>query len=128
MGRASLLAAAANQLHATGNNPAAARGDLAAYDEMHFHFTIDRNGIAIQGLCSRSPGAIFTGGAHGRLLGEPPAGLQPLLGVVRMLAPLGEAVPADPAAQSLLGVLPIPAEPGGLGVVPSDRLKKDPRR
>ena len=125
----SLLAAAASQLHATGNNPAAARGDLAAYDEMAFSFAIDEHGLAIQGLCSQAPGAVFMERVHGRLLGEPPPGLQPLLGVVRMLAPLGEAVSADPAAQSLLSILPVPAaEPGGLGVVPQDHRKKDPRR
>jgi hypothetical protein len=106
--RRSLLAAAASQLHFTGNNPAAAWGDLADYDEMAFHFAIDQRGLKIQGLCSKSPGAVFVGRVHGRLLGEPPPGLQPLLGVVRLLANLGDAVPADPAAQALLGVLPAP--------------------
>ena len=68
----SLLAAAASQLHCTGNNPAAAWSDLAEYDEMGFRFAIDGRGLTIQGLCSRSPGTVFLGRVHGRLLGEPP--------------------------------------------------------
>jgi hypothetical protein len=119
----SLLAAAASQLHFTGNNPAAAWGDLAEYDEMGLHFAIDERGLRIKGLCTRSPGTVFLGRVHGQLLGEPPSGPQPLLGVVRLLANLGDAVPADPAAQALLSVLPPP------GAVPSQAAgNKNPRR
>ncbi|HEX4145367.1 MAG TPA: hypothetical protein VHY91_17815 [Pirellulales bacterium] len=130
--RRSLLAAAAIQLHFTGNNPAAAWNDLAPYDEMAFHFAIDERGLRIQGLCSQSPGAVLMGRVHGQLLGEPagplgePIGPQPLLGVVRLLADLGDAVPADPAAQALLGVLPPPlATPRSIDPPVQARRNKD---
>ena len=133
----SLLAAAVRQLRATGNNPAAPREDLAPYNEMAFRFAIDERGLRIRGLCSGSLGAVFVG-RNGPMLGEPtgplgePIGPQSLLGVVRLLATVGDAVPADPAAQSLLSVLPVPvAQSTGLDApAQADRAKehKNPYR
>ena len=114
----------ASQLHATGNNPAAARDDLAAYDEMAFRFAIDERGLVIRGLCSRIAGSASSSGpsvrcwvSHGRSVTDRSA-----IAVGRGAA-VGDiwddAVPADPAAQSLLSVLPLPAaEPSGLDAEP----------
>jgi hypothetical protein len=125
--RRSLLAEAAQDLNAMGNNSVAARDDLAAYDELAFSFAIDEHGLAIKGICSQSPGALFVG-PLGPLLREP-SRRQSLLGVVRLLATSGQAVPADPAAQALLRVLPVPvAEPNGLDAEPHARLRKNPHR
>ena len=126
----SLLAAVASQLHATDNNPTAPPGNLAPYDQLAIGFAIDSEGLVIHGLCDDSPGALLVEQGGGALLKEPPTGPQPLLGLVRLLADTGEAVPADPMAQMLMGVLPARAAtpPVQTSATPSGRLLRNPIR
>ncbi|HTU24389.1 MAG TPA: hypothetical protein VMF30_03255, partial [Pirellulales bacterium] len=124
----SLLAAAARDLHFAENNPAAPLIDLVDYEKLALSFKISERGVSVHGKCPGSPGAVFLGRQQHRLLAEPPKGFYPLLGIVRLSA-LGEAVPADPAAQALLGVLPVPvADEGGFGTVPQAEREKPQRR
>ena len=126
MGR-SLLAAMAKQLHAVGNNPVAARRDLAEYDEMAFSFQIECTRIGDSRDFARSRRERYFVGPVGPLLGEPP-GPQSLLAVAWLLANSNLVVPANAAAQSLLGVLPVPApEPRKSEAAPQAQRENDLR-
>jgi hypothetical protein len=106
-----LLAAAAIQLHAAGNDPAVAQNDSADYEEMAIGFAIDEHGLTIEGLCAEAPGALLVSHDRTPMLDEPKPGPQSLLGLVRLLNNSGELVPADRSAQALLGVLPVVVAP-----------------
>ena len=115
----SLLAAVASQLRRHGQQSFGAQRRSGAYDRLAIRFAIDSEGLVIQGLLDDSPGALLVGDAGDALLGEPPLGPQPLLGLVRILARSDEVVPADPTAQLLLGVLPLKAVTPQTSIGPS---------
>jgi hypothetical protein len=126
----SLLAAIAGELKATGNDPSAPGNDLADYDEMNFHFTIDKGGVTLHGLCTQAPGTLLVGHPRAPLLGEPD-GPQPLLGLVRLMATSCDLAPADPTAQAVLGMLPVPAPAevlNDLPQTPQAKIIKNPIR
>jgi hypothetical protein len=104
-----LLAAASLHTHAPLSMPPAAQGQLVAYEQLGWTFTLDGEGLTIEGSCTRAEAGTLLLGPSGPILKQPPLGPQSPLNLVRALAAAGdELVPASAAAQALVRLLPVP--------------------
>jgi len=81
------------------------------YEQLAFGFSLDANGLVVQGQCPPSGSGAMLVDRYGPLLAQSQWQPQPVAALVRMLIPAGAPqVPATLPAEALLRRLPLPAE------------------
>jgi len=104
----SLIDAAVTQLGLQRGAEPTTPGDLLPYEQLELAFTVDSQGVTLRGRCAAGgPGAILVD-RYSRLLGESPAGAQPVVALLRTLVPANELrVPATRQTEWLMRHLPV---------------------
>jgi len=105
----SLIRAATTHLHIAPGAESPTPGDLVPYEQLALQFVFDEKGLWLQGRCTAGDRKPVLIDRERVLLGEPPAGVQSTLGLLRTLVPSNALqVPAGRQTDWLIRHLPVP--------------------